>query len=189
MDNITFFLSKIIVSQNPLHKKFFADNKSLTGSIYDVYQSKSGLLWLGTDNGLASFDGKNLIFYSNNLSSGKAVSCILETAGGVIWCQNFSGEFFYIHNDSLLLDKLISKTSAFSLATVIEDSVIAFYKEGYANFYNTNSKKINKIKCPEPFLHSANIKKQCHVLKLISSGDNKIISIGLNLKKTSLLLY
>lgn len=70
-------------------------------SIYDLYINADGLLFLGTNKGLISYNGiffKNYAF-QNNLAL--SVTNIQEDSNGNLWCKNFSDQLFYFENDSL----------------------------------------------------------------------------------------
>jgi ligand-binding sensor domain-containing protein len=97
--------SQIAFAQNPLNKRFFNENNGVTGAIYDVFQDKGGFIWLGTENGLARFDGKKIVFFAAPKNYDKSVTNLFEDKYGVMYCQNFSGHYFKktLKSDSLKL--------------------------------------------------------------------------------------
>lgn len=72
-----------------------------SNTVYHIYQSKNGFLWIATENGLARYDGFNFYAYENPVVRSKAVSGLLEDGQGRIWLHNFFGEILYIENDTL----------------------------------------------------------------------------------------
>ena len=77
------------LSQNPLYRRFFSTDFSITGAIYDVYQDKKGFIWLGTDAGLIRFDGKNSLSFPSSKKYSKGVTNIFEDNNWQIYFQNF----------------------------------------------------------------------------------------------------
>ena len=69
---------------------------------YDVLQDSKGYIWIGTDAGVARYDGysfKN--FTSKDGLSDNTVFGILEDRYGKIWFRTFNGGVSYYHNDSI----------------------------------------------------------------------------------------
>lgn len=134
------------ISQNPLYKRFFDKNSSVAGSIYDVYQDKKGFIWLGTENGLFRFDGKNATLFAAPKNFSKSVTNILEDKTGCIYCQNFSGQFFKTSqtNDSISFLTQISNYGNIKQANLIKDSLIAYVDKKGIGFYNPTLNKLTK---------------------------------------------
>lgn len=82
-------------------------------------------MWFGTDAGLVKWDGNQLKTYiDNNYSS--SYSYIQEDKEGRIWCQNFTGQIFYVENDSFYLFKNEEKSVVAMLSYTI-----AYFPEIY----------------------------------------------------------
>lgn len=103
------FLTKAI-SQTPYYKSLDIATGFPCNTVYDVYQSRNGFIWLASDVGLYSFDIKN---YENNNPVAKAVTNILEDESGRIWCQSFKGVFYYVQGYSLVIEKRITDRKVF----------------------------------------------------------------------------
>ncbi|MCH8534904.1 MAG: hypothetical protein LAT51_07545, partial [Flavobacteriaceae bacterium] len=70
-------------------------------TIYDLYVDHTGLLFLGTDKGLVSYNGvlsKNYSFQDNLALS---INKIQQDHSHTLWCKNFSDQIFYLENDTL----------------------------------------------------------------------------------------
>jgi ligand-binding sensor domain-containing protein len=84
--------------------------------IYDLHVSKSGLLFLGTDNGLYSYDGIKFKSYKFKHNLANTVDRIQEDESGRIWCKNFSNQIFVLLGDELWVheptERLLSKLGA-----------------------------------------------------------------------------
>jgi hypothetical protein len=87
-----------------------------TMHIYDLHVSKSGLLFLGTDNGLFSYDGIKFKSYKFKHNLANTVDRIQEDESGRIWCKNFSNQIFVLLGDELWVhepsERLLSKLGA-----------------------------------------------------------------------------
>jgi ligand-binding sensor domain-containing protein len=71
--------------------------------VYSMLQDKKGFMWLGTDNGPCRYDGKRFTTFFHPAQRGKAFSYFKEDPRGRIWFLNFSGQIFFIDNDSMHL--------------------------------------------------------------------------------------
>lgn len=71
--------------------------------IYDLFQDSKGYMWIGTEAGICKYNGIRPQTYSHPKQKGTSVTRIMEDAQGRIWYKNFSGQLFFIENDSLQL--------------------------------------------------------------------------------------
>jgi sensor histidine kinase YesM len=71
-------------------------------SIFGINQAEDGTMWFGTSEGLVSFDGVNYRRYVHP-KFGRTFNNLQFDPEGRIWCTNFSGQLFYLENDSLHL--------------------------------------------------------------------------------------
>ena len=134
----------------------FSDGLS-QNSVSCIYQDKDGLIWIGTQDGLNSFDGSKFVSYKHNSQkkysiSDQFVTSITEDNNGYLWIGTRNG-----------LNKLNKKTGDFAYFNIKNESktknikqhdVSIADKEGvfmiavnneYA-FYNSKQKKIIEIK-------------------------------------------
>ena len=68
---------------------------------YNIIEDSKGFIWLCADKGLFRYDGKLFKNYSNPEKRGLSVFEPVEDQLGRIWCNNISGQFFYVENDQL----------------------------------------------------------------------------------------
>lgn len=90
-------------------KRVFDFQKGDINSVFDIYVGKTGLLYLGTDDGLMTFNGvsfQNLKFCDNLALS---VHRIQEDEDGTIWCKNFSNQLFSLQNGVLIPNKKVER--------------------------------------------------------------------------------
>lgn len=87
--------------QNP-HYFTIDKTKGLpSNTIYDIYQDKNDMLWIATNEGICSFDGKKFTIFSSTVQVSKAGSNIVEDVYGRIWYCSFDGYIYYIENGVL----------------------------------------------------------------------------------------
>ena len=81
--------------QSPYYYSFNEEVGLSSQTVYDVFEDSEFNIWFGTNEGLFKWDGFELKRYQDENYS-KAYSYIQESSNGLIWCQNFSGQFFII---------------------------------------------------------------------------------------------
>ncbi len=67
-------------------------------TIYDIYQSQKGYIWLGTEAGICRYDGVKFETYDIKNTRGKSITNIQEDSQGNIYCMSFWGQLFKIQN-------------------------------------------------------------------------------------------
>lgn len=70
---------------------------------YDVMEDKDGFIWLAADKGLFRYDGKKFVRYTHPKQRGMSVFHLRKDAKGRIWCNNLTGQFFYLEDNELQL--------------------------------------------------------------------------------------
>lgn len=70
---------------------------------YDILEDKEGFIWLAADKGLYRYDGSSYKNYTTDHKRGLSVFNLQLDEQGKVWCNNISGQFFYIEKDSLQL--------------------------------------------------------------------------------------
>ncbi|WP_026703489.1 sensor histidine kinase [Flavobacterium soli] len=103
------FLGLSLQAQQPLTRKISFLEGLPSEVIYDLFVASDGLLYLGTDKGLITYDGVNFkqIKYKDNL--GNAINSIQQDRDGVIWCKNFANQLFTLKNE-LLEENAVAKS-------------------------------------------------------------------------------
>jgi len=107
------------------HPYYYAvnDYKGLpSNEVFYMLQDTKGFVWLGTNAGLFRFDGTEFIAFKNQSQNSKAISHLLFDRQGKLWCQNFSGQLFYVDGDSLKTAFDFSKSKSNFPMFVFDDS-------------------------------------------------------------------
>lgn len=94
-----FFICTAAVLHAQSNYRFIAYNVSnglSQNSVHCIYQDSDGMLWLGTQDGLNSFDGRNFKHYKYNAADSSTISdqfvlSITEDATGFLWVGTRSG--------------------------------------------------------------------------------------------------
>lgn len=103
---LSFLLSAIAFftwAQEPIHNQITDDDGLPSMEVFNIIQDQKGFFWVGTDNGLCRFDGSKFTNYSHPKQRGKAFSRFKIDQTGRIWMTNFSGQVYYVENDTLYL--------------------------------------------------------------------------------------
>lgn len=93
--------SMCLHAQHPIAWNIGKEDGLPSLEVYDLYQDSKGYIWMGTDNGLCKYNGKEFFYYKNKEQLSNAMSAIQEDAQGRIWGRNFKNQVFYVAGDSL----------------------------------------------------------------------------------------
>lgn len=103
-------------AQQPVYRHLTEDDGLPDNEIYYLYQDKAGFIWISTNSGLCRYNGQSFQYFSNPQLKAKSTGCIKEDIYGRIWAINFSGQIFYVQNDSLVIVRLPGIENLNSLA-------------------------------------------------------------------------
>lgn len=70
-------------------------------TVYDIYQSQKGYIWLGTEAGICRYDGVKFTTYDLKNVQGKSLTNIQEDSQGNIYCMSFLGQLFKVEGDEI----------------------------------------------------------------------------------------
>ncbi len=91
-----FFITTAVAQSNYRFIAYNVSNGLSQNSVHCIYQDSDGKLWLGTQDGLNSFDGRNFKHYKYNAADSTTISdqfvlSITEDAQGFLWVGTRSG--------------------------------------------------------------------------------------------------
>jgi ligand-binding sensor domain-containing protein len=95
---ITFNFS---FAQQIFFKEVNSERGLPTDCIYDLAVDNDGLFYLGTDQGVYSFNGIQVKQIPLKDAISNSITSIVFTQNGTLWCRNFSGQIFFFENDTL----------------------------------------------------------------------------------------
>lgn len=93
----------LLIAQQPAYRSISKQAGLPANTVYNIIQDKQHYIWLGTDKGLIRYDGLHYKNYSNADLNG--VSDLRIDDLGLLRCQTFSNNHYYISGDTLLQDK------------------------------------------------------------------------------------
>lgn len=115
------FTNDQLAAQTNFNIQHYTTDNGLPHNIgYGIKQDSKGYIWIGTDDGLARFDGKGFKIYrtTNGLLSNYIID-IKESNSGTIWIGSWKGGINCIKNGSVttpLLAKTTSRVSNIAIA-------------------------------------------------------------------------
>jgi len=95
-----FTSSLACFGNNQLVKNLDFETGLSSNFIRTIYKDSEGLIWVGTDTGLDSYDGLQIVNYGKRFTTPLkgAVQSILESRNGIFWIGNEQGAFLYNKN-------------------------------------------------------------------------------------------
>ncbi len=107
LKSITLFLfllcANILFAQQPVTVQLTEKDGLPDIEFYDILEDKEGFIWLAADKGLFRYDGRNFVNFSHPLKRGLSVFGLCTDTQGRIWCNNISGQFFFVTKNKLNL--------------------------------------------------------------------------------------
>ncbi|MEO0625801.1 MAG: two-component regulator propeller domain-containing protein [Bacteroidota bacterium] len=83
----------------PYFHRFGTENGLPSSEVYCTQQDHEGYIWIGTDNGVARFNGHSFkVFDSDDGLEDPVVFSIKVDSNGVVWCSTYSEGIFYYDN-------------------------------------------------------------------------------------------
>lgn len=90
--------------QDPVRNIINMDNGLPSNQVYYIHQDRKGDVWFCTDNGLARYNGIDVITYGiKDGLPGNVIFSAFEDYKGRLWFSTFTKGFFYFQNDSLII--------------------------------------------------------------------------------------
>ncbi len=93
----------LLFAQNPIAIKLTENDGLPDVEFYDITEDNKGFIWMAADKGLYRFDGKNYLPYTNVNKRGLSVFGLKFDHQKQLWCNNISGQFFYLKDNKLEL--------------------------------------------------------------------------------------
>ncbi len=180
------FFFQVSFSQDFSYRSLDKAHGMPTNTVYDLLQDKRGFMWFGTDKGLYRYDGSEFKLFSSKKQDGKSLSNLIEDGNGRIWCQNFSGQFFYTEADSLHFCHQLKPIGNFYQGRILEGRYLLSMGNRRVRIFDIKLQKITRTVFQEsPSPHASTDKQYCYryselLNKIIgTSSDGKQIEFSI----------
>lgn len=70
---------------------------------YTILEDRQNYIWLAADKGLYRYNGRSFTHFLHPLQKGNAVFGVQQDHKNRIWCNNISGQFFFVEDQKLKL--------------------------------------------------------------------------------------
>ncbi len=138
------FLAASILAQDPVYRLISKSNGLPSNSVYNLLQDKQGFIWMGHDKGLSRYDGKLFKQYASTTQQGRSLSNLNE-AGGTIWCQDFSGNFYHVRGDSVIKEQKLQSIGYYSTTAIIKNKILVSVGANNIQSLDVETGKFQKI--------------------------------------------
>ncbi|WP_299625222.1 sensor histidine kinase [uncultured Tenacibaculum sp.] len=140
-------LSVFITAQQPVFTQLTEKDGLPDIEFYNIVEDNKGFIWLAADKGLFRYDGKKFKNYTHPDKRGLSVFGVKLDDQGRVWCNNISGQFFYVENDSLKLFKDVKNEAKGELTNFIffENKLVIYYYREIILVDLNNSNIVKKI--------------------------------------------
>ncbi|MFC7773360.1 sensor histidine kinase [Flavobacterium sp. GCM10027622] len=144
---LLFLFANQLFAQQPVTIQLTEKDGLPDIEFYDILEDKSGFIWLAADKGLYRYNGKSFVNFTHPEKRGLSVFGLFQDENGTIWCNNISGQFFYVKDGKLILFTDLKNELKGQLPEFIvkKNELIAFSEKGIFKI-NTQSKKKELIK-------------------------------------------
>ncbi|MDY8137861.1 histidine kinase [Aquimarina sp. 2201CG5-10] len=99
---LIFIKACVAYAQHPTYVHLSEKDALPDIEFYNIIEDSKGFIWLAADKGLYRYDGRDFKNYTNPEKKGLSVFSPKEDDKGRIWCNNISGQFFYIEDNKLI---------------------------------------------------------------------------------------
>lgn len=172
-----FLLAEVTYPQQPIAIQLTEKDKLPDNEFYDILEAKDGIIWLAADKGLFQYNGKNFINYSNPKKRGLSVFGLVQDDNGKIWCNNVSGQFFYISKNKLelfidLKDDLHGQLPEF---LIHKNFLFVFFEKGvYKINLQTKQKIFLRDTSPNSFYYASPVRQKGTLFFALLNSIKKI---------------
>ena len=98
-------------AQEPVSIHLSEKNGLPDKEFYNIFEDEKGFIWLCADKGLFRYDGKKYKKYTHTAQRALSVFSVQQDPFKRVWCNNISGQFFYVTNNKLTLFIDLNKQS------------------------------------------------------------------------------
>lgn len=133
----------MLIAQTPVISTISEFDGLPDSEIYDIIEDQKGYIWMAANKGLYRYDGKTFLPLTHSEKRGLSVFGLHEDTNGTIWCNNISGQFFYVKNNQLYLFIDLNKhiNGQLSEFLILNNKLLALTEKGVLSV-DISTKKI-----------------------------------------------
>lgn len=103
-----------------------------------MIKDSKGYIWVGTDNGIARYDGKQFIHATPTVNLNLSFTHLQENSEGIIWGLGFPANVIYIQNDSIFrLGDFSKKNTNLLKIALDQQDILSIFCDTIIYRYNT----------------------------------------------------
>lgn len=170
----------MLFTQTPAYLHFDIRDGLPSNLIYCAYQDKKGIMWFGTNNGLASYDGLRFHVYGtkDGLPDPEVLG-LWEDSKERLWVANFRHKPCYIKSGDIKTTKndiLLSEINIAEVYTFFESVQGGVQISSHSPYvYSYKDSVVEKIRYIEPLLRGDGIASFVSIGEVILALGNRII--------------
>ena len=165
------------------------ENGLPSNTIYCIYKDSKGFTWVGTDKGIARYNGIRFeIFSTFNGLPDNEIFYFQEDKSGRIWLATYNGELCYYKNDTFhtavntpFLRNNFKPRSYIKSINIETDSSITFNFNSEYNFINIKDKYC-KVFYVDTIFNKTNINDRIIYSKKINDNEYNVIAANVAIK-------
>ncbi|VXB44159.1 conserved hypothetical protein [Flavobacterium sp. 9AF] len=97
------FVGILLQAQTPTRFQITEKDGLPDYEIYDLIEDKEGFIWIAANKGLYRYDGKEFLHFNHPKKRGLSVFGLTLDSEGKLWCNNISGQIFFIKDEKMEL--------------------------------------------------------------------------------------
>ncbi|MEM9545561.1 MAG: histidine kinase [Bacteroidota bacterium] len=105
------------------YEQFTTEDGLPSMKVYNVCEDGNGVLWMGTENGLTSYDGEEFIRYSHPDLFNNDIIKIEVDREGRVYFLNLNNQLGYIHNNEIQLIEVPEEIETISNLSAYNDKI------------------------------------------------------------------
>ncbi len=171
-----------LLGQNLSFEQFTERDGLPSLTTYNITQDELGIMWIGTENGLVSFDGDNFIRYSHPDLVDNDIVDISYNKNGRLYFINISGQLGYFENNEIkLFDDKSFPAKSIRLGRKDNKDYVVTASNGIRKIYEIINLKSNKTDFVPTDIFYFDVKNGYHYIKETetkyrSNKDSSIIT-------------
>jgi len=122
VSSLLLFIPAALHAQNYIFNNYGVEEGLPQSNVYAIVQDQKGYIWLGTESGVARFDGKSFdIFSTEEGLSEVSVTAICQDKTGKMWLGHINGGISIIDDNKIIKVKLPENISINRIFTIYMD--------------------------------------------------------------------